>query len=153
MIPLWCGSLKSILPEKATCWLMPASAVTIFICPFLFFHRSMTTQWSQPAWMTIHGRWFPAWTTCWPKLWRSTESCPGTNIADWWCFDHSGPETETLTKVEDFKRLTRAAKPLCRSKPFKITFYSPSGRLHSFLWRERLQKLRWCEDEQPEVRL
>lgn len=43
----------------------------------------MTTPWSQQAWTMIPGRWFLAWTICWLKLWRSTESCSVMNSASW----------------------------------------------------------------------
>lgn len=118
---------------------------TVVLAVRLFtFPRSMTTPWSQRAWTMTLGRWFPAWTSCWPKLWRNTESRATLTLqtqmlgsgwpADWHA-DRSGR----------FRHPATTASLLCCRKQFQSNFYSPSGILHCWLWGEWLQKLRWCE--------
>lgn len=143
IIPFWIDDSQSLVSEKATRCFSYVSAVVTVVCIFAS-RRSTTTPWSQPAWTTTPGRWFPVWTTCWPKLWRNTESRPSVNITDSWYLDHGCLETDTLTKVEDFG-VPRRQRAIASSGAISITFYSPSGILRSWLWREWLQKLRRCE--------
>lgn len=147
IIPPWIGLQLLVFGEKKKvssqiCFACVSAVVTVV--RLFTSHRSTTMPWSQPAWTTTPGRWSPVWTTCWPKLWRNTESCPGGNITDLWYLHHGGLETDTLTKVDDFG-VPRRQRAFASSGAFSITFYSPSGKLHSWLWREWLQKLRRCE--------
>lgn len=87
IIPFWIDDSQSLVSEKATRCFSYVSAVVTVVCIFAS-RRSTTTPWSQPGWTTTPGRWFPVWTTCWPKLWRNTESRPSMNITDSWYLDH-----------------------------------------------------------------
>lgn len=124
IIPFWIGDSQSLVSEKATGCLSCVSAVVTVVACILASRRSTTTPWSQPAWTTTPGQWFPVWTTCWPKLWRSTESRPSVNITDSWYLDDGGLETDTLTKVEDFG-VRRRQRAVASSGAISITFLFP----------------------------